>query len=174
MSKAIQLIERVLTPEECKEILDSEHYGNVENYSDYDEMSVDISDSIKSKIVDTVNKHLHKMKVLPSEVGDRYELDCVRIARIETIISTHYDPCHMHINWEHVYARHFVCVLYLTQFEMGELIFPQHGEIIKPNQGDMVVFPTGPFYKHQVNVSEGERWILRPNFNLVSYKDIPR
>lgn len=171
MSKAIQLIEKVLTAEECETILKSEHYGNVENYSDYDEMSVDVSDATRNKIVDAVNKHLVKMKILPSEVGDTYELDCIRIAHIENIISTHYDPPSQHENWEHIYTRHFVCVIYLTQFEMGELIFPQHGRIIKPNLGDMVIFPTGPFYKHQVNISEGDRWILRPNFDLISYKD---
>lgn len=40
-----------------------------------------------------------------------------------------------------------ICI-YLSDFEGGELTFPQHNLTIKPGKGDVIVFPSGEHYKH--------------------------
>lgn len=158
MSKSIGHIQGVLSKDECLAILNSEHYGEEEIFGEYSELTVDVSPESEDKIISAVYGHLESLKI-----HHRYDLDCTKIAHIKSVIPAHCDPVHDEVN--HNYTRHFVCVVYLTEFEMGEIIFPQHKKIIKPNQGDLVIFPTGPFYQHQVNISMGERWILRPNFD---------
>ena len=160
MSKSICHIRSVLTSNDCENILNSEYYGEEEIFGEYGEMSVDVSQEIKDKIQSAVGNHLESLKIF-----HRYDLDCTKIAHIKSVIPAHCDPVHDEAG--HKYTRHFVCVVYLTEFDMGEIIFPQHKVVIKPNRGDIVIFPTGPFYQHQVNISFGERWILRANFNFV-------
>lgn len=46
-----------------------------------------------------------------------------------------------------------------SDFEGGELIFPDYGLVIKPKAGDMLMFPSGHQYSHHVTpVTDGTRW----------------
>lgn len=53
-------------------------------------------------------------------------------------------------------------LMYLSSdFEGGELVFPDYGLKIKPKAGDMLMFPSGHQYSHYVTpVTEGVRWYL--------------
>jgi hypothetical protein len=170
MSKSIIHIRSLLSAPECITILKSEQYGQSEVLlGDNIEMNVDVGSDILKRIEVEVNKNLSELRI-----QEYYVPDCTKIVHVQSPIPLHSDPVVMHDkDGNHVYTRHFVCVLYLTEFEMGEIMFPQHGKVIKPNRGDLVLFPTGPFYLHQVNVPLGERWILRVNFNYEAPIDNP-
>lgn len=58
----------------------------------------------------------------------------------------------------------FNCLSYLTQFEMGELVFPSLSKVLELDKGDVALFPTGPFFPHLVNIAIGDRYALGSNF----------
>jgi len=80
-------------------------------------------------------------------------------------IPYHYD-CEIEKIRNKTRTRVFAILLYLNNnFEGGELIFPVQNEIIKPEPGLMVVFPTSFMYPHVTTPSIGnDRYVLRLNY----------
>ena len=70
------------------------------------------------------------------------------------------------------YGDALVCNVYLSDnFEGGELVFPELGIEIKPEAGDVVLFP-GYLIEHGVNeVKSGSRITLINHFSLMSEED---
>ena len=79
-----------------------------------------------------------------------------------------YNSGHTH---DFSYGDALVCNIYLSEFEGGELIFPELNEEIKPEIGDVIMFP-GFLLLHGVNtVSKGKRVNFINHFALLSEED---
>jgi hypothetical protein len=57
---------------------------------------------------------------------------------------------------------HMSSIVYLNDnYEGGEIFFPTHDLLIKPKQGDLIIFPGNLNYAHQVNsVTSGDRYTI--------------
>jgi Rps23 Pro-64 3,4-dihydroxylase Tpa1-like proline 4-hydroxylase len=77
----------------------------------------------------------------------------------------HCDNCKDDASPGHTPARTHTCNLYLnecgTDYEGGELTFPERGLVIKPTSGMLVAFPSGRAFKHEVlPISSGVRYAV--------------
>lgn len=156
---SIRVYPNLLTQSESDEIAKSKPIAGVDSsIGGYDEYSIN-ANSILPKIQSAVNSYLDAL-----QITNLYHYRCSRIAHIGGPIERHHDievklmPKHR--------VSNFVVVTYLTDFEMGEIIFPQHGFIHKPSKGDTIIFPTGPFFQHLVNPAIGPRIIMRTEYIL--------
>lgn len=64
--------------------------------------------------------------------------------------------------WKKVVDRDYTIIFYLnSDYEGGELVFPNQGVTIKPKEGSIVIFPSDHHYPHEViPVSEGVRYAI--------------
>ncbi len=156
-NSVISLLSSRLTPEETEKILNLIPDGPAEpTVGDYEEYTVILPEDIKKKIELAVWHYRVNIGIMKI----KYDYKCSRIANITSAIPRHSDSTIQSENK----IRDFVVVTYLTKFEMGEILFPQHSIFIKPEQGDIIIFPTGPFHQHLVNPAIGRRIIMRSEF----------
>jgi hypothetical protein len=146
----------VFTHKETQEILSAEPHGKPEpTIGGYEEYTVDLYPGYIKKISSCVNEYLKCY-----EIKNNYTYKCSRVAEISKSVPRHFDS----VTQSNNRVRDFVVVTYLTSFDMGEIVFPQHGVIFKPELGDTIIFPTGPFHQHLVNPAIGKRIIMRSEF----------
>ena len=75
---------------------------------------------------------------------------------------------HVDVNWGENLRRAFVILIYLNDvIEGGELYLRNHDFEIKPQQGMLVMFPSGWTWEHEARtVLKGDRYIMR-SFGLI-------
>lgn len=161
----IQAYASVFNDSDAAEILKSQALGEQEpTVGGYAEYTINLHQAYRAKVETCVQSYLKSY-----EIDFNYCYKCSRLANITDVIHRHSDSV---VNLEPKHdIRDFIVISYLTQFDAGEIIFPQHGLIFKPELGDTLIFPTGPFFQHLVNTTMGERIIMRSEYyqNLDSF-----
>jgi hypothetical protein len=85
------------------------------------------------------------------------------------------DICHFHADGEVAghFLRYATAILFLTDNDDGELVFPSQNIEIKPQKGKLVVFPPTGVFSHYSKPAKEERIILMTWFvyNGITVKD---
>ena len=76
----------------------------------------------------------------------------------------------LHVDDLGIENYHMSALLYLNDnYEGGEVSFPTHDLLIKPKQGDLIIFPGNLHYAHQVNkVTSGDRYTIPIWYSFVN------
>ena len=120
--------------------------------------------------------------MLISEVHERCKFKDIKAYKIEDIKIVEKEDFLGVVHWEtgsylnvhvddlgYVTENHLPIIIYLNDnYEGGEIKFETHDLSIKPNTGDLVVFPGNMHYAHEVTkVLSGDRYTLPIWFTVV-------
>lgn len=152
----------------CRQVIpfiDQSAKGSTTTYN-RDGITVDLTDAAKSneQIKELDCKLLNIFSKLSSEIVDRrykpqyssgdsgYEYHLYRPG----------DICHYHSDGEisNGLLRYATVILFLTDNDDGELVFPSQNIEVKPEKGKVVVFPPYGFFGHYAKPSVKNREIL--------------
>lgn len=157
-STLIRSFPSVFTEQEADAILKTESLSEPEpTIGGYEEYTIELNQDFRKRIDACVNSYLKSL-----EINFSYTYKCSRLANITDIITRHSDSV-VRLEPKH-HIRDFIVISYMTNFKAGEIVFPQHGVILKPELGDTLIFPAGPFFQHLVNSAIGNRVILRSEY----------
>lgn len=75
----------------------------------------------------------------------------------------------LHVDDYHINQYHMATIMYLnSDFEGGEIVFPKYNFSHKPKMGDMLMFPSNKYYRHEVlPVTSGKRLTLSIWFSIM-------
>jgi len=163
----IKVIKNFLSDEECDILLNLTKKTQAKEFAvQWDHNFRPIATRKTYTDIKAVSMYVPLVKdVLEKEYGFPVENKSVSIARWDTG-----DKLDLHVDdLGTTKTNHMATLIYINNdFEGGEIIFPTHNFIYKPEKGDLIMFPGNYYYPHEVaTITSGTRFSLPMWFEFV-------